>query len=35
VPVADLITHRLRLSELHDAIKLVSSGSAIKVTIQP
>jgi L-iditol 2-dehydrogenase len=35
VPVADLITHRLTLSELHDAIKLVSSGSAIKVTIQP
>ncbi|GAB1513940.1 zinc-dependent dehydrogenase [Actinophytocola sp. KF-1] len=35
VPVADLITHRLRLSELHDAIELVSSGSAIKVTIQP
>lgn len=35
VPVADLITHRLELSELHDAIKLVSSGSAIKVTIQP
>jgi L-iditol 2-dehydrogenase len=35
VPVADLITHRLRLSELHDAITLVSSGSAIKVTIQP
>jgi L-iditol 2-dehydrogenase len=35
VPVADLITHRLKLSELHDAIKLVSSGSAIKVTIQP
>jgi L-iditol 2-dehydrogenase len=35
VPVADLITHRLRLSELHDAIKLVASGQAIKVTIEP
>jgi L-iditol 2-dehydrogenase len=35
VPVADLITHRLPLAELHDAIKLVSSGSAIKVTIEP
>lgn len=35
VPVADLITHRLPLAELHDAIKLVSSGAAIKVTIEP
>ncbi len=35
VPVADLITHRLRLSELPDAIKLVASGQAIKVTIEP
>jgi L-iditol 2-dehydrogenase len=35
VPVADLITHRLPLAELHDAIRLVSSGSAIKVTIEP
>jgi L-iditol 2-dehydrogenase len=35
VPVSDLITHRLPLTELHDAIKLVSSGQAIKVTIAP
>ena len=35
VPVADLITHRLPLAELHDAIDLVRSGGAIKVTIQP
>jgi L-iditol 2-dehydrogenase len=35
VPVADLITHRIGLSELHDAIKLVSTGAAIKVTIEP
>lgn len=35
VPVSDLITHRIRLSELHDAIKLVSTGAAIKVTIEP
>ena len=35
VPVTDLITHRLRLAELHDAIELVSSGRAIKVTIEP
>jgi L-iditol 2-dehydrogenase len=35
VPVDDLITHRLRLSQLHDAIDLVASGGAIKVTIEP
>ncbi|MPZ84551.1 MAG: alcohol dehydrogenase catalytic domain-containing protein [Actinophytocola sp.] len=35
VPVHDLITHRLRLSELHTAIELVASGQAIKVTIEP
>ncbi|HEX6356511.1 zinc-dependent dehydrogenase [Actinophytocola sp.] len=35
VPVDDLITHRIKLSELHDAIKLVSTGAAIKVTIEP
>jgi L-iditol 2-dehydrogenase len=35
VPVADLITHRLPLSDIHDAIELVRSGSAIKVTIEP
>jgi L-iditol 2-dehydrogenase len=35
VPVSDLITHRLRLSELPDAIELVAAGAAIKVTIEP
>jgi L-iditol 2-dehydrogenase len=35
VPVLDLITHRLPLSQVHDAIKLVASGTAIKVTIEP
>lgn len=35
VPVRDLITHRLRLTELHEAIDLVASGQAIKVTIEP
>src|SRR3954452_380043 len=35
VPVGDLITHRLRLSQLHEAIDLVASGGAIKVTIEP
>ncbi len=35
VPVADLITHRLPLADLLDAINLVSSGAAIKVTIEP
>ena len=35
VPVHDLITHRLRLSQIHEAIELVASGRAIKVTIEP
>jgi L-iditol 2-dehydrogenase len=35
VPVHDLITHRLPLAQLHDAIELVASGRAIKVTIEP
>ncbi|OLF05575.1 alcohol dehydrogenase [Actinophytocola xinjiangensis] len=35
VPVTDLITHRLPLAELPDAIELVASGRAIKVTIEP
>ncbi|PXY22862.1 zinc-dependent dehydrogenase [Prauserella muralis] len=35
VPVHDLITHRLRLDDLHEAIRLVASGQAIKVTIEP
>ncbi|MEV6983576.1 zinc-dependent dehydrogenase [Sphaerisporangium sp. NPDC051017] len=35
VPVADLITHRLPLPGVLDAIGLVSRGEAIKVTIEP
>jgi L-iditol 2-dehydrogenase len=35
VPVHDLITHRLPLTQVHDAIDLVASGTAIKVTIEP
>jgi L-iditol 2-dehydrogenase len=35
VPVADLITHRLPLSEVEDAIHAVTSGEAIKVVIKP
>ena len=35
VPVHDLITHRLRLDQLPEAIELVASGGAIKVTIEP
>lgn len=35
VPVADLITHRLGLSQVLEAIDLVSKGVAIKVTIEP
>lgn len=35
VPVHDLITHRLPLDRVHDAIELVASGTAIKVTIEP
>ncbi|MEV0347528.1 zinc-dependent dehydrogenase [Nonomuraea sp. NPDC050680] len=35
VPVADLITHRLPLSQVLDGIDLVSRGAAIKVTIEP
>ncbi|MGH3878127.1 MAG: zinc-dependent dehydrogenase [Actinophytocola sp.] len=35
VPVHDLITHRLRLGQLPEAIELVASGGAIKVTIEP
>ena len=35
VPVHDLITHRLRLAQIHEAIDLVASGQAIKVTIEP
>ena len=35
VPVADLITHRLPLDRLLDAIEIVGRGEAIKVTIEP
>ncbi|EHR51775.1 theronine dehydrogenase-like Zn-dependent dehydrogenase [Saccharomonospora marina XMU15] len=35
VPVDDLITHRLRLADLPEAIRLVASGQAIKVTVEP
>jgi L-iditol 2-dehydrogenase len=35
VPVLDLITHRLPLSKVFDAIQLVADGEAIKVTIEP
>ncbi|UOZ04259.1 zinc-dependent dehydrogenase [Amycolatopsis sp. WQ 127309] len=35
VPVDDLITHHLPLSDVLKAIDIVSSGEAIKVTIEP
>jgi L-iditol 2-dehydrogenase len=35
VPVTDLITHRLPLSEVLEAIEIVARGEAIKVTIEP
>jgi L-iditol 2-dehydrogenase len=35
VPVADLITHRLPLDGVLDALDIVSRGEAIKVTIEP
>ncbi|TDC64874.1 alcohol dehydrogenase [Actinomadura sp. GC306] len=35
VPVDDLITHRLPLDAVHDALDLVTRGAAIKVTIEP
>jgi len=35
VPVADLITHRLRLDQALHAFDVVSRGEAIKVTIEP
>ena len=34
VPVLDLITHRLPLDRVHDAIDTVARGAAIKVTIE-
>jgi L-iditol 2-dehydrogenase len=35
VPVADLITHRMPLTEVLAAIDTVAKGEAIKVTIEP
>jgi L-iditol 2-dehydrogenase len=35
VPVADLITHRLPLTDVLKAIEIVSKGEAIKVTVEP
>ena len=35
VPVDDLITHRLPLDRVLDAIEIVARGDAIKVTIEP
>jgi L-iditol 2-dehydrogenase len=35
VPVADLITHRLPLSQTLEAFDIVARGEAIKVTIEP
>jgi L-iditol 2-dehydrogenase len=35
VPVDDLITHRLPLDQVHDAIEAVISGEAIKVVVEP
>jgi L-iditol 2-dehydrogenase len=35
VPVADLITHRLPLDRVLEAIEIVARGEAIKVTIEP
>jgi L-iditol 2-dehydrogenase len=35
VPVADLITHHLPLSDVLEAIAIVGRGEAIKVTIEP
>ena len=35
VPVADLITHRLPLDGVLDALQIVADGDGIKVTIEP
>ncbi len=35
VPVADLITHRMPLDDVHAAIEAVISGEAIKVVVEP
>ena len=35
VPVLDLITHRMPLERILEALELVARGDAIKVTIEP
>ncbi|GAB2505629.1 zinc-dependent dehydrogenase [Nocardia heshunensis] len=35
VPVLDLITHRVPLTEVLDAFRIVEQGEAIKVTVEP
>ena len=35
IPVADLITHRLPLDGVLDALEIISRGDGIKVTIEP
>jgi L-iditol 2-dehydrogenase len=35
VPVDDLITHRMPLDQVHEAIEAVISGEAIKVVVEP
>ncbi|GAB4588145.1 hypothetical protein Ntsu_59770 [Nocardia sp. IFM 10818] len=35
VPVRDLITHRIPLTEVLDAFSVVENGEAIKVTVEP
>ena len=35
VPVADLITRRIRLRDVMDAFGIVERGEAIKVTVEP
>lgn len=35
VPVADLITHRMPLERVHEAISAVTGGEAVKVVVEP
>ena len=35
VPVADLITHRLPLDAIHEALETIEQGRSVKVTIEP
>ena len=35
VPVLDLITHRVPLDRVPEAIEIVARGEAIKVTVEP